>query len=231
MTQNDLVKKLQEEMNELGSNLKVDGDLGPKTLAELKKYNLLDISLSLDTDPTPCPMPMPLNGEMPFWVKHLEGRIGWTEFNHDKEISKGWPLVGLPQYNTAIGSRHAWCGVAQALAFNSGGIKPPKGAAGARNWSVFGEKCDYICGAIISMRHAGGGNHVTCFLYWIDEKKKIAACLGGNQGNKYSIAAYNLSGNKAGHNEVIGGPRWPTGYPKTDYKYTPKKVDKPGSTR
>lgn len=214
MIYKDLVKKLQSEMNKLGSKLTVDGDPGPNTQDELFKY---DVALILSNNI----QKLPNIAVKPPWIARLESRLGWTERSHDKEISKGWPLTGL-NYKTVIGKKYAWCGLAQADAMNFAGIKPVRHSAGARNWSAFGEPCDFICGAIISMKHAKGGNHVTCFLYWVDEKRRLAACGGGNQGDAYKISVYNLSGNKAGHDEVVGGPRWPTGYPKTGYVYQSK---------
>lgn len=226
MDQKSFNWQTQRLLNLLGATppLFVDGVVGPKTMAaldaELKKHVLID---------TPS---LPTGAVKPFWITHLESRLGWTEFNHDKEIAKDWPLVGLPQYKTVIGTSHAWCGLACAVALHSGGIKPPKGAAGAKNWENFGEPCEWICGAFLPIRHPGGGRHICCFLYWIDRENKIAACIGGNQSNAYSIARYNLSGNAKGHDEVVTGPRWPEGYPQTGYVYPQKGGEAAaGSTR
>lgn len=166
----------------------------------------------------------------PFWVEHLEGRIGWSEFDHDRQIAKDWPLCGL-SYKTVIGTTHAWCGLACEIALHSGGLKGPHGSAGAASWAKFGEPCSYICGAFLPIRHKSGGHHITVFLYWVDKDKRLAACLGGNQGDRYRVSTYNLSGNKAGHDEVVPGPRWPKGYPKTDFVYPHGKSEEGGSTR
>lgn len=220
MNFSELVSRVQASLNSHGEKLIVDGKLGPKTLVALEKYDLIDLDLSLATQPAPSKsFGNPPMGTKPFWVAHLESRIGWTEQSHDKEIAADWPLVGLPQFKTVIGSSHAWCGLACATALHSGGLPYPKGAAGAANWEGFGDPCDFICGAFLPLRHAGGGRHITVFLYWADQSKKLAACLGGNQGDAYKISTYNLSGNASGHDQVMSGPRWPTGYPKTGYSW------------
>lgn len=232
MKYSDLVKKLQTEMNSLGSNLTVDGVPGPVTQAELEKYDFvaLDLSQVPDVEKNPPVPPPPNHGLQPPWVTQLLSRMGWTEFDHDKEIAKDWKIVGLPQYTSVIGTVHAWCGLACAIALKACGLVYPKGAAGAQNWENFGEECNYVCGAFLPIRHAGGGRHITVFMYWVDEKHKIAACLGGNQSNGYRISEMNLSGNASGHDEVRTGPRWPKDYPQTGYMYAKGNTDKASST-
>ncbi len=205
----------------------VDGKVGTMTMTALTAKVIGPVR------PKPVEVELPTElGTKPFWVEHLESRLGWTEFSHDKEIAKDWWMSGLKSYKSVIGKRNAWCGLACEIALRSGGLKGPSGSAGARNWSGFGEECDSICGAFAPIRHAGGGRHIGVFLYWIDEKKRIAAILGGNQSNAYRITATNLSGNKNGHDEIVGGFRWPKGFPKTGYVYKKRgKVDGAGSTR
>lgn len=200
--------------------LEVDGIVGPLTMAELEK------------GPTPPPPLEPVPpGVMPPWVAYLLSRLGWTEYDHDKEIAKDWPKVGL-DYKTVIGTSYAWCGLAAYMSLYVNGLRGPKGAAASRNWRQgWGEVCGYISGAFLPIRHANGSGHICVFLYWVDEAKKLAACLGGNQSNGYRISTFNLSGNKAGKDEVIGGPRWPLSYPQTGYVYPKGQADAGGSTR
>lgn len=123
-----------------------------------------------------------------------------------------WRLEGLPGYKSLSGKTFAWCSLRENADKRKVGIKGTNSAAAA-SWSKWGMKCPYWFGATLDIRHASGGRHVGNFLYWIDEKKMIAAVLGGNQSNQFSVAATNLSGNSKGHDECVTGPRWPEGHP------------------
>lgn len=161
---------------------------------------------------------------MPKWIEFMFAREGWTEFDHDKELSKDWPLVGL-DYKTVIGTSHAWCGMEAYAALHFAGYKGPRGAAGAANWRTWGDSCEWLCGAALPMRHASGGAHITFFLAWADRLKKLALCIGGNQNNAVRVSLYNLSGNRNGHDEVVNGPKLPHGYTHNGYIYTPRPKD------
>lgn len=199
------------------NGLLADGKVGVLTMAALTA------KVTKPGKPAPVEKVEPSEiGEEPFWVRHLVSRLGWTEFSHNKEIAKDWWMAGLPSFKSVIGKTNAWCGLACEIALRSGGLKGPARSAAAASWSNFGEACDYICGAFLPLKHAGGGRHICVFLYWVDFDKRIAACIGGNQGNAYKISSYNLSGNSKGKESVVGGPRWPKGYPKTGYTYKKK---------
>ncbi len=249
----DLVSALKERLSKLGYEISdiggSKGVFGPKVEAAVKDFQkksglladgkvgtMTEMALAAAlTSPVKNPKPEVVKpeskGDMPFWVAQMLGRLGWTEFNHDKEIAKDWKWAGLPQYKSVIGKKNAWCGLACEIALRSGGLKGPKGSAAAASWSHFGEECEPICGAFAPIKHSGGGRHIGVFLYWIDEKKQIAAILGGNQSNAYTIASTNLSGvGKA--DKIQGGFRWPKSYPKSGFVYVPKaKPGKMGSTR
>lgn len=140
------------------------------------------------------------------WMNWLEARLGWNETNNDKELSQYWKYVHLP-FTTVRGREHAWCAMtANAALIESGYVG--NGNAAAVSFVKYGTPCDYIFGAIIPIRHASGGHHVTFFHHWINEKMKIAALLGGNQSNGIRITGFNLSGNASGHDECAS-PRWP----------------------
>lgn len=141
------------------------------------------------------------------WFKWFSDRLGWTEFDHDKELSKGWKYCGL-DYTTVIGSSHAWCAMALNTALIESGYKGT-GSAAASSFEKYGTPCDWIQGAIVPIRHVGGSHHVTLFHHWVIKENRVAACLGGNQQNSISIAHYNLSGNSSGHEECSNGPKWP----------------------
>lgn len=146
------------------------------------------------------------------WRDWFITRKGWTEYNHDKELSKGWPLVGLPQFHTVIGSTHAWCGMSLATALHANGYAIPKGAAGAQNWDHYGTAIDWKKngipkGAVIRIRHVSGA-HVTTADRDHAPGELIIDCLGGNQHDSINVTRFNVSGNAHGHDEIayVGWP-------------------------
>lgn len=66
MKLSDLIKGAQNEMNQYGEKLSVDGDAGPKTNAALSKFSLLGVQLSKNEElPTPQdPISEPYTGPM-----------------------------------------------------------------------------------------------------------------------------------------------------------------------
>lgn len=141
------------------------------------------------------------------WMDWMKARDGWTEFDHDHELSKYWPLVGL-NYHTVIGAEHAWCALTVNAALHDTGYKPNH-RADAVSFATYGTPSAWVYGAIIPIWHVGGGHHVTFFDHWVDQSKKLASCFGGNQGNALKHSIFNLSGNRNGHDECRSGPRWP----------------------
>lgn len=155
----------------------------------------------------------PTNSLAPWVDDFLKPRIGWDEVTEDKILSKCWSFTNDCNHLTSvIGDENAWCAAELCEALESTGFESTRSGAAA-NFARYGMPVTYVYGAILSLRHHGGGHHATCFLYWIDFSNRIAACLGGNQDNKIQISAFNLSGNLKGHNEVISGPRWPFIWP------------------
>jgi len=116
-----------------------------------------------------------------------------------------WKLEGLPGYKTLVGNRHAWCSVVCNADLRKAGVKGTNSAA-ASSWSKWGVKSPFWFGALLDIKHKGGGRHCCKFLYWIDEKKKIAATLDGNRSNTYGVFATDLSGKG---DTLVTGPRWP----------------------
>jgi hypothetical protein len=141
------------------------------------------------------------------WRDWFLARMGWTEFNHDKELSLGWPLVGLPQYTSVIGSIHAWCGMSLATALHSCGFAIPKGAAWAPSWDNYGTPIDWRKvgipqGAIVRIRHANGGAHVTTADKPMHPADRLLYALGGNQSDSIRVSVFDISGNIHGHDEI-----------------------------
>ena len=210
MQYQDFIKRLQKAMNDRGENLTVDGDPGPKTRLALEKF---DVALSLSAAPVPEVKPILIDGEhfgAPWVFANLD-LLGREE--SDKELNARyvpeWAKEGLPGYKTLAGNDHAWCSVRENADKRKVGVSTTNSAA-ASSWSGYGRSCPFWFGASLPIKHKSGGRHIADFLYWVDEAKKIAAVLGGNQGNKFSIVALNLSGSG---DVLIPGPRWPKEMP------------------
>lgn len=147
------------------------------------------------------------------WVKvgiPLLGMYEWEKRLSDILVP-WWKKVYL-SFSSLVGRNNAWCSLVMDYLIVKAGYKGTSNAM-ALSWRTWGKSCPYWFGAVLGLRHASGGGHVTIFLYWIDKSRKIAACMGGNQGDEFNVSAYNLSGNAAGFEEVVGGPRWPFGAP------------------
>jgi hypothetical protein len=148
------------------------------------------------------------NAETP-WMDWMKAHIGGNE--HDKKfsdfMSNFWHLAGLG-FTTISGATHAWCALTVNVALHESGYHG-NGRADAKSFEKYGTPCEFKYGAIVPIRHVSGGHHVTFFDHWVDEKNKIASCLGGNQSDSLRLSNYNLSGNRNGHDECVSGPRWP----------------------
>jgi len=186
---------------QLKNGLLVDGKVGMFT------------ERALALDPTKNPVRVVDKGDYfgAPWVGANIDLLGRDET--DPELNKRyvpeWKLEGLPGYKTLAGNTHAWCSVRENADKRKVGVKGTNSAAAA-SWSRWGYKCPFWFGATLDIRHRSGGRHVATFLYWVDEKKKIAAALGGNQGNKFSIVPTNLSGSG---DTLVAGPRWSHDWP------------------
>lgn len=146
-----------------------------------------------------------------------------------------WKKVGLPGYRGLAGTARAWCAIRMTKAFRQVGVIVKGLTAGAASFSRWGRKCAYWFGCALDIKHGKkGGRHVAFFLYWIDEKKKIAATLDGNRGNRFCVAVTDLSGK---HDYCVSGPRWPSEEPDGQFvsmkdvlaKYPLLKVGSSGS--
>lgn len=204
MRYSDLVKKMQSAMNDQGEKLTVDGDPGPKTQAALEKFN---VSLTATLAPVAAPIiisPSDFFGAP--WIGANLDLLGRSETDPalNARYVPEWKFEGLPGYKTLSGNDYAWCSVRANADRRKVGVKGTNSAAAA-SWSKWGYECPFWFGAALPIRHASGGRHINDFLYWIDEKKKIAATLDGNRGNKFCVARTDLSGSG---DTLVGGPRW-----------------------
>lgn len=210
MTQKEWTQQLQ-----LALGLTPDGVFGPITEAKSGQF---EISIILKDRPKVI-FPGPVAGAATeyfgaTWVGANIDLLGRDET--DAELNRRyvpeWRLENLPEFKTLSGNAHPWCSVKDNADKRKVGVKGT-GSAAAASHRTWGRSCPYWFGSTLGLRHASGGAHVTTFLYWVDKNKKIGACYGGNQSNKLSVAAYNLSGNASGHDEVVNGPRWSKEWP------------------
>lgn len=214
MTLKELNQKIQNDLIEQGFALSADGVIkdGGETLSALSEC-FFD-TIIIRHEPKAEVKPIQGNYFSASWVAYGLPYLGMSEkmkVLNDLLVPE-WRNEGLPGFKTLDGNDYAWCSNFVNFSFRKAGIKPTNNA-GASSWRDWGKSCPYWFGAVLPIRHVSRKNHVTMFLYWIDEKKKIAACYGGNQGNHLSIAQYDLSGNDQGHDEVFPSPRWPSGWP------------------
>lgn len=94
-----------------------------------------------------------------------------------------------------------WCGTYVAAAFTDVGITPVKHWYRAKAWLEWGQKlADPILGCVVIFERTGGG-HVG-FVVGVDKTGRLLV-LGGNQGNKVSIAPFERT--------RVLGYRWPPG--------------------
>jgi uncharacterized protein (TIGR02594 family) len=189
MIYKDFVKKLQSEMNELGSKLKVDGDLGPITQGELLKY---DVALMLSPRVRDLPV---VSGAYTHlhpidWVR---GELGQKEILGKRDNPR------IRWYHTHcanIGSKeHAdevpWCSSFINAAADECGMKKTDNALAA-SWKNYGvdsgddvEEGDIVC---------IGTSHVTLANRPFKRSKSLTfEGIGGNQGNTCKVSMYSVS--------------------------------------
>lgn len=227
LKQKDLIKALQRAMNGAGANLTIDGEPGPKTIAALENY---EITIQLNypnwtvTAKKELPQEQPVITLPP--VDHIHPDLSyfgapWIGANIDllglhesdkrlvERYEPEWKREGLAGYKGLAGRSRAWCSVRENADKRKVGVKGTDSAA-ASSWSRYGKKCPFWFGASLDIKHPSGGRHVCDFLYWIDEKKKIAATYDGNRDNRLCVAMTDLSGKG---DTLVSGPRWPLDYP------------------
>ncbi len=205
----DLIKKLQTEMNAQGERLTVDGDPGPKTRAALARFDV-DLILKKATEKETPIVNIGEDFGAP-WVFANIDLLGLDETDPrlNARYVPEWKLEGLPGYKTLVGNAHAWCSVRANADRRKVGVQGTNSAA-ASSWSTWGKKCPFWFGAALDIKHKSGGRHICDFLYWVNESRKIAATLDGNKGNKFCVALTDLSG--AG-DVLVTGPRWSKSVP------------------
>jgi uncharacterized protein (TIGR02594 family) len=123
----------------------------------------------------------------PIWVAEGRKYVGMAEIpgpkhnltilNWLKELKAWWQDDETP-----------WCGVFVAHCMKTAGIDVPKYYMRAKDWATWGVDAKKpTLGCVVVFERQGGG-HVG-FVVGQDEKGRLMV-LGGNQGNKVSIAPF-----------------------------------------
>jgi len=154
--------------------------------------------------------PRPINMVMttePTWLAYARRQIGVAEIVGPKNNPTimawakklGAKILGI----NVTDDESPWCGLFVAQCMNEVGIKPASVAVRASSWDKWGVRVVPTLGCVLRFQRPGGG-HVG---FYVGENKTHYLVLGGNQGNKVSIASIE----KARCVEA----RWPTGLPGT----------------
>lgn len=182
-----------------------------KSMVQKLSVNAVNSSPQLPNPPLSNPAPIIPpgdNSEVPARKWFLD-RLGWTEFDHDKELSKGWALTHeCKDYTTVIGDGHAWCGMSLATALHSDGYDYPLDCEAAAAWDDYGIAVDWKSlgiklGDIICIRHASGGRHVTTAYRDHAIGEMVIDCLGGNQGDSICVKRYQLNPAVELHDTIV----------------------------
>ena len=210
MQYEELIKKIQAEMNSLGSKLTVDGDPGPRTRAELLKYDFSAFELILAKKPVAPIVQIGEDFGAP-WVFANIDLLGRYETDPllVARYEPEWAKEGYPSYKGLAGLPRAWCILRGNADRRKVGVSHTNSPA-ASTASNYGRKCPAWFGAAMPIKHKSGGRHFAEFLYWIDEKNQICAALHGNKDNQFCVAPVDISGKS---DSLIGGFRWPSEMP------------------
>jgi uncharacterized protein (TIGR02594 family) len=177
-----------------------DGDAGPITRAAiLEAINRLPLPLP---EKAPAPADKPADLSDPAWIATAKKYLGQKEIagpQHNPHVLKWWKDMGTSFKDDET----PWCGAFVGGVLAEVGIKPAKSGAMARAWNSFGKKLDKpAVGCIVVFwrgSKSGSAGHVG-FVLGKDQHGNLMV-LGGNQGNKVSIAPFDQA-------RVLGF-RWP----------------------
>lgn len=205
------VKNLQTNLNHLGAKLTVDGNFGAVTQASVVSFQKArgiladgqvgpvtqaEITKALIAAASGKVLPPPPMGVYP-WRQWFLDRLGWTEFDHDKELSVGWKFTNVPSYPTVIGAHYAWCAESLNFALATTGYQYSHDA-GAISFVGVGTSVDWKTkgvplAAIVVIEHPDGEHHVTTANRDHKPGELILEALGGNQNNSICVEIFKVS--------------------------------------
>ena len=182
----DEARELQRALVGLGQRIMVDGDIGPITVAAIKRVNnkalaraILDAREHKKIVPT----------DRPPWIDAAYHELGIKECR-----GKGCSNPRVEQYHDAVGIAWAeddvpWCGSFVGFCVLKAGLGLPEHPYRALSWLDWGRSAHKpVYGAVAVKRRKGGG-HVT-FVVGQSADGRYLYCLGGNQNDAVNIARY-----------------------------------------
>jgi uncharacterized protein (TIGR02594 family) len=136
--------------------------------------------------------------ETPAWLAIARQYLGVAEIpgRDTAPVIRRW-LLGLKAWWTD--DEAAWCGVAVAAWMREAGLEVPKAWYRARAWLEWGHPLSEPAIGCVVVYERGGGGHVG-LVVGTDSAGRVMT-LGGNQGNRVSIAPFDRS--------RVLGYRWP----------------------
>ncbi len=185
----DLIKELQKELNKQGEKLTVDGELGPKTLEAMKKF---DFKLIIARKPESQPLPeKPNEGLTP--LQWLRGELGQKEIKGSKDNPR------IRWYHTHcanIGSKEhadevAWCSSVLNAAADETGYHKTDNAL-AISWAKYGQDTgENVPEGAIVVLDMGKSYHVTLADKAFNRKNNsFFSGIGGNQSDSVKVTTY-----------------------------------------
>jgi uncharacterized protein (TIGR02594 family) len=176
---------VQKTLKKAGLNLKVDGLMGPITLALLNKidrklfFEKIEEIMDNNSDE-----PLIKN---PYWLDLAKKELGVKEIRGSKHNPR------VLEYHSVSGGFSTdevpWCASFINFIMLKAGYKGPKHPAAAKSWLNFGKTAHKPVYGAIAVKSRKGGGHV-CFVVGKSNDNKYLYCLGGNQNDEVNIRKY-----------------------------------------
>lgn len=128
------------------------------------------------------------------WMKTAYGELGQSEVFRVKANPRIIQYFSASKFwgTDDSGGENAWCGSFVAWVMEKHGYTPVKEAYRAKSWKNFGQTIKTPIQGAIAIKSRNRGGHVG-FVVGQSSTGKYLFILGGNQGNKVSIAKYPAS--------------------------------------
>lgn len=150
----------------------------------------------------------------PTWIDEARSHIGTSEIKgvrHEPKILRWWRMIKRGGIKS---DEIPWCAAFVGACLEEAGIRSSRFES-AKSYLDWGLSIPYpVYGCVVVFSRDGGG-HVG-FVVGLDQRHRLLV-LGGNQGDKVSIAPFDRS--------RVAGYRWPTGIPPSGVPLAVKQND------